>query len=193
MPLTKPYGAGRRLVAALAACTAFAALTPVSSHAGDRTGCDGARSLPGEVGVRATSASTLCLINAARARHGLRRLRGNAKLAVAARRHAGDMVAHRYFSHDSLQGVDFFSRVQSAGYGARRFRLVVGENLAWGSGELATPAQTVKAWMASPGHRANILRPGFREIGIGVVEGTPRADAGAGATYASAFGARSTR
>ena len=43
--------------------------------------------------------------------------------------------------------------------------------------------------MNSPGHRANILNPRFRQIGIGMALGNPAGADGGGATYASAFGA----
>jgi uncharacterized protein YkwD len=43
-------------------------------------------------------------------------------------------------------------------------------------------------WMKSPGHRANVLRRGYREIGAGLAQGTPRG--GSGATFAHEFGRR---
>ena len=46
-----------------------------------------------------------------------------------------------------------------------------GENLAWGTGRLASARSIVGAWMASPGHRANLLRPGWNRIGIGALSG----------------------
>jgi hypothetical protein len=64
----------------------------------------------------------------------------------------------------------------------------VGENLAWGTGALATPGAIVRAWMNSPGHRENILNAHYREIGVGVVPGNPARTDGAGGTYATAFG-----
>ena len=66
-------------------------------------------------------------------------------------------------------------RIRRTGYtsGARGWSL--GENIAWGSGRLATAAQIHRAWMSSPGHRANILQRSFREIGIGIETGAPRA------------------
>src|SRR5919107_1385530 len=63
----------------------------------------------------------------------------------------------------------------------------VGENLAWGQGNLATPRAIAVAWMNSPGHRHNILQPEFTEIGVGIVPGTP-GDATWGATYTTDFG-----
>jgi uncharacterized protein YkwD len=66
----------------------------------------------------------------------------------------------------------------------------VGENIAWGSQELATPRSIVNGWMHSPGHRANILNRRFREIGIGVSRGAPEPGFDRAATYATDFGAR---
>ena len=66
----------------------------------------------------------------------------------------------------------------------------LGENLAWGSYQLATPKSIVRSWMNSPGHRANILNGRFREIGIGVVDGAPVPGTSHAATYATSFGTR---
>jgi Cysteine-rich secretory protein family len=65
---------------------------------------------------------------------------------------------------------------------------VLGENLAWGTGALATPGSIMQAWMNSPGHRENVLNPDYREVGVGVVAGNPAAADGLGATYATEFG-----
>ena len=83
------------------------------------------------------------------------------------------MVRRRYFSHTSRSGSDSGDRIRSPGYlsGARSW--MIGENLAWGSGERSTPRGIVKASIASPGHRHNILTSRFREIGIGVASSSP--------------------
>jgi len=47
----------------------------------------------------------------------------------------------------------------------------------------------MQAWMNSPGHRDNILNPSYREVGVGIAVGNPARSDGAGATYATAFGA----
>ena len=72
-------------------------------------------------------------------------------------------------------------------YTPRNAGWALGENLAWGTGRLATPREIMRAWMDSPGHRANIVKRSYREIGIGVVTGVP-SDRGAGATYTADFG-----
>ncbi len=155
--------------------------------------CQGATDLPAQVSASDSKAATLCLVNRERTRRGIPSLGANRALATAARGHANDMVVRQYFSHMSQAGEDFFDRIKDAGYGGSSRIMLAGENLAWGSGELATPEAIVAAWMASPGHRTNILRRGFREIGIAVVDGTPVAGGMVGATYATSFGHRTLR
>jgi uncharacterized protein YkwD len=108
-------------------------------------------------------------------------------LAKAARSHAKDMVARGYFSHDSANGASFVDRIRKAGYVPARAFPSLGEDLAWGSGSLGTPREIVQSWMESPGHRANILNPRFREGGMGVAFGDPGAGED-GVTYALDFG-----
>jgi uncharacterized protein YkwD len=150
----------------------------------DAQSCRGARSASG---LSAPSA-TVCLINRQRRAHGLAPLVANARLGRAAQRHARDMVSRDYFSHDTPEGVSFFERLRRAGYARGCTAWAGGETLAWGSGAQATPASRVAAWMKSAPHRA-ILLGRFREVGIGVVSGSP-GTGGAGATYAGEFGRR---
>jgi uncharacterized protein YkwD len=69
----------------------------------------------------------------------------------------------------------------------------VGENLAWGSGALATPAAVITGWMTSPPHRANVLDRRFRHLGLGLAAGAPGAPGSGAATYAGLFAARHAR
>jgi uncharacterized protein YkwD len=134
--------------------------------------------------------STLCLLNKQRRMHGRRALNANRALARAARRHARDMVRRNYFSHTSPTGASFVDRIMRQDYVDPGEGWTLGENLAWGSYQLATPKSIVRSWMHSPGHRANILSTDFREIGIGVVTGAPEAGTDHAATYATSFGRR---
>jgi uncharacterized protein YkwD len=163
---------------------AFLAL-PASASAG----CKGADRHPGDLSRKQAASSTLCLLNRERRAHGLRRLRSNGRLARAARRHARDMVRRHYFSHFSPSGASFMDRIRRTGYLSRARSWFAGENLAWGSRDRATPRAIVRSWMNSPPHRANILQGAFREIGVGVVPGSPRGR-GAAATYVTEFGKR---
>jgi uncharacterized protein YkwD len=115
----------------------------------------------------------LCLINRTRVRFGLHPLRANRCLHRVAARHAHDMVARRYFAHTTPNGWDTGARAQASGYAPRTGRWIVGENIAWGVAGAARPAWVMQAWMHSPGHRANILNPRFRDAGVGIVTGTP--------------------
>lgn len=149
--------------------------------------CANAAASPSSVSSTIAVRTTACLLNQQRAAHGLRKVRLNGRLSRAAVRHARDMVRRHYFSHVSLSGASFLQRIKRAGYLKRARSWSAGENIAWGSGGLATPRSIVRAWMNSPGHRANILNGRFREIGLGVARGAPR---GGGATYVNEFGYR---
>ena len=153
------------------------------------SGCSGADHLPANVRPVEARTATLCVLNAERARRGLRRLRPNGRLARAAVRHGHDMVRRGYFAHDSLDGRDFATRIRATGYLHRAVGWTVGENLAWGSSVRGTPRMIVAAWMASPPHRRNILNRRFTAVGIAVVRGAP-ADVSDGATYVTDFGHR---
>jgi uncharacterized protein YkwD len=149
-------------------------------------GCAHAREEPGD-DLRAAERATLCLLNAERRARGLGRLRPERRLRVAALRHSRDMVEREFFEHENPDGERHDSRVVRAGYPFTGGS-ITGENLATGERESSTPAVIVDGWMHSPGHRRNILRPEFREIGIGIV---PRMEGGGeGGTYTTVFGGR---
>jgi len=131
----------------------------------------------------------LCLHNQIRAERGLPTLRTNKRLRKAAVGHSRDMVANDYFEHTTPKGVTMVDRILRARYVRADQGWSLGENLAWGTGSYATPRGAVDAWMNSEGHRENILRRAYREVGIGVVIGVPSTD-GIGATYTLDFGVR---
>jgi uncharacterized protein YkwD len=134
--------------------------------------------------------ATLCLLNRERRQHGLHRLTVNARLRLAAHRHADDMVTRRYFAHVSSGGAQPSDRMRAAGYMGSAHHWLVGENLVWGAGALSTPIDRVRALMHSPPHRENMLRKGFREVGIWVDQRAPvHAAYQGGATYVLNFGA----
>jgi uncharacterized protein YkwD len=135
------------------------------------------------------SAAVLCLHNQARAKAGLPALKPNAKLAKAALAHSADMVQEGYFEHSAPSGTTFVDRILGAGYVRKDQGWTLGENLAWGTGDLSTPAGVMQAWMNSAGHKANILKRAYREVGIGIRLGVP-SDGGVGATFTLDFGAK---
>jgi uncharacterized protein YkwD len=132
-------------------------------------------------------AAILCLHNQVRAERGLPALRENAKLRKAAVAHSADMVRRGFFEHTAPGGVSMVDRIFAARYASNNVGWALGENLAWGTGRLATPRLVMRAWMDSPGHRANVVKRAYRELGIGVVIGTPTAGDN-GATYTADFG-----
>lgn len=135
----------------------------------------------------------LCLINRERLNAGERALVAAPSLSAAAQRHSEDMGLHDYFEHVGPHGDTPSARMRASGYlnGAQGFE--VGENIAFGTGSLATPRAIVAGWMASPGHRANILDPGFRDTGVGAYAHPPASFAGGqrGAVYTEDFGVTS--
>lgn len=144
---------------------------------------------PAPATLGAVADATLCLLNGERADHGLAPLVPSARLARAATAYAQDLVNHSYFSHTGRDGSGVRERIERVGYIPADAGWSLGENLAWGTGALATPGSIMQAWMNSPGHRENILNAAYREIGIGIVTGNPSRADGAGATYATEFGA----
>jgi uncharacterized protein YkwD len=163
------------------------AVAAVPGPASAATVCASADGPTAQTSTVALANAALCLVNQERTSRGLRPLKSNRRLSKAAGGHARDMVARGYFSHDSANGASFVDRIRKAGYVPARAFPSLGEDLAWGSGPLGTPREIVQGWMNSPGHRANILDPKFREGGMGVAFG----DVGVGedgVTYALDFG-----
>ena len=136
-------------------------------------------------------AAVLCLINRTRAENGEAPLLTNPELEQAAEGHCQEIVADDYFAHVSPSGETPVQRVAATGYiPSANDGYVIGENLAWGTYGLSTPQQIVAAWIASPGHLANILEARYRETGIGVTPSVPASlgNGAPGATYAQEFG-----
>jgi uncharacterized protein YkwD len=150
--------------------------------------CANADLQPDATNLPTISDATFCLLNAERAARGLTSLTPDRRLQRAALEHGGDMVDHQYFAHEGRDGSKPAQRIRAAGYLSSGGAWRIGENLAWGTGDLATPRAIMAAWMASPGHRDNILERHYRQIGFGVISGNPNAKDGAGATYVTEFG-----
>jgi len=115
----------------------------------------------------ALESQVLAELNGIRRAHGLRALRLAPSLGAAADFHSEAMGRYGFFAHESRDGSGFQERVKRfytpSGYG----NWSVGENLLWSTHIDATGA--LKAWMASPGHRRNILTSRWREIGVSIV------------------------
>jgi uncharacterized protein YkwD len=188
----------RRTLLPLVAALALAAPASANARAHAHTAVGRARSaqdcadadlVPNANNLPRIRAAILCLHNQIRAERGLAQLGTDARLRKAAFGHSADMVGADYFEHTTPGGVTMVDRIRDAGYLRPGHGWMVGENLEWGTGELATPRGAMQAWMNSPGHRANILQRGYRELGVGVALGTPQAGLSGGATYTVDFGA----
>ena len=170
------------------AAAAYALWPRDDERAADPCGATDAK--PSLVGATAAGQATICLLNRERAQHGLPPLRENSLLTAASLEHSQDMVRRRYFEHTAPDGRDVRARLRAVGYSRGR-SASTGENIAYGFGRQSTPAAIVRIWMNSPSHRADILRPAFDEIGIGIATGAPElpdAKQADSATYTTDFG-----
>ncbi|GAA3128710.1 hypothetical protein GCM10010521_13800 [Streptomyces rameus] len=109
------------------------------------------------------TAEILRLVNAERGQAGCQPLVLNSTLSKAAQAHSADMAAHQNMSHTGSDGSSPGDRITRAGYTWSSY----GENVAYG---YSTAQQVMDGWMSSPGHRANILNCGFKEIGVGLAQ-----------------------
>lgn len=166
-----PTGAGSPSGAepAAAASTAAGAVAgpapaPVASGArlaGTPTGAGGGA---GSAATAALIEEVVTRTNAQRSVAGCPALAVDARLAASAQEHSADMAARNYFDHSGRDGRSPFDRIAAAGY----VFSIAAENIAAGQ---RTPADVVADWMASPGHRANILNCSLSQIGVGFATG----------------------
>ena len=150
--------------------------------------CANTTIVPDAGNLELVRAALVCLHNQIREQNGLGTLAENGALAAAAATHSDDMVRRDYFAHDTPEGGTFVDRIIAARYAGRNAGWTLGENLAWGTGDLSTPAALMNSWMNSPGHRDNILKADFQEFGLGLRVGTPTG-ADYGVTVSAEFGA----
>ena len=115
---------------------------------------------PQQLRPSATATRIVQLINQKRAAAGLKPLVVNSLLMGEAQRFSAVQAAMGKISHRGIDGTNAGLRLTRAGY---RWAFY-GENLAAGQ---ESADEVVAAWMASPSHRANVLSPKAREIGIG--------------------------
>jgi uncharacterized protein YkwD len=125
-----------------------------------------------------------CLTNNERAARGLRLLTNSTTLQKAADRHAADMRTARHTSHIGSDGSTKEQRARAAGY------CTGGSALIWENIYYQYPKPTARSvvqwWMNSAGHRATILDPSPRDLGVGLVFGTK--DSSTGGTFVQNFG-----
>ncbi|WP_407837047.1 CAP domain-containing protein [Streptomyces sp. DSM 116496] len=115
---------------------------------------------PASAGHSAEEAAVLTLVNQERAQAGCGPVRANPPLAALAGAFSKDMAVRGFFDHTDPDGNTPWDRATKAGISG-----MGGENIARGQGDAAA---VMKAWMNSPGHKANILNCEFRTLGVGV-------------------------
>jgi uncharacterized protein YkwD len=183
---------------ALVALTLLASLAlppsqgPLVGDAGAqaRTHCSHTGVRPARVSLHYLRRSVRCLVNRARGRHKLRSLRISRKLRQAATGHSRQMVKYRFFSHGGLGGSTTRSRIAGTGYFASARSYSYGEVITAGCHRRGSPKLSFRRWMRSSPHRAEILTPQFREIGVGVARRDPFGGGGKCATYTVDLGVR---
>ncbi|MEO3808924.1 CAP domain-containing protein [Sphaerisporangium sp. B11E5] len=135
---------------------------------GTKVGTAGGASDSGPAGAEGLppaqlEAAAVRLTNQERTRRGCAPLRVDGRLTRSARAHSRDMAAKGYFDHTSPSGTTPWQRMARAGYSNS-----AAENIARG---YASAEETVRNWMANPGHRRNILNCQITTVGVGVAYG----------------------
>ena len=177
-------------LAALAAALLFLLAGPAVGQAEAASACKRFGGDPAyELRKEPARNAVLCFLNRERRERGLSALRQDDKLERASQRHNEHMVEKKCFAHECPGEATLEQRLRSVNYlHGGLFRWAYGENIAWGEEHLSTPRSMVKAWMNSSGHRANILNPTFKEVGVGVTGRTPVGRSRKGGTYTTDFG-----
>jgi uncharacterized protein YkwD len=155
-----------------------------SAGTASAAGCKNQLMAPTKSNIKTYERAVRCLLNRERTKRGMKSLASHWALRKAAERHSRSMVRHHYFDHFGADGSSPKSRMKKAGYGGSSF----GENITYGTGGYATPRNVMQRWMASSGHRANILNGGYDDLGVGIAIGTPQGSTGV--TVTTTFGGR---
>lgn len=162
--LSKPWGA-RILVSRLVLIGWLAALglVPQISHAQEVPAIE-------IVSPSISGSQIISLTNQMRAEAGLSGVTYNAKLARSAQLKAEDMAKYSYFAHENAEGQRLAYWLSVVGYGYK----FAGENLAVG---FSTAQGAMNGWKKSPTHYANIVKPEYQELGVGVAAGVYKGEA----------------
>ena len=161
-----------RALTSLAVLVVVSLAAPASSASAPVGDCQADAGWP--VSLPAPAADVVTRVNAHRTERGLTPLAVSPTLSAAAEWKARHMAQYGYMQHDDpappVQRTPF-ERMHACGYPEQA---LAGENIASG---YESPASVMQGWLGSPGHRANIERPEFRAIGVGVARSS------AGTTY----------
>ena len=120
--------------------------------------------IPDLSAIKANENEVVRLVNVERAKVGVAPLKVNWQLSRVSRIKCEDMRDKKYFSHTSPTYGSPFDMMKNFGISY----MAAGENIAMGQ---VSPAEVMKSWMNSPGHKQNILSPNYTEIGVGYASG----------------------
>jgi len=176
--------------AAAALCStspALGATRAAERYLAPRVACPGQANPSASLSQQAVSLH--CLVNWARGRRGLRGVRELPVLDRSALLRALEIRHCNDFSHTPC-GQPFTAVFYTVRYLGAAANASVGENLAWGQGTLGTARSTMRSWLSSPGHRANLLDPGWKDFGLSVVKANRLSGATNVTIWVSQFGRR---
>jgi uncharacterized protein YkwD len=163
-------------VAVAVSCAPALGQTAIAPADGsDQVSCIGDTLTLAATSTAGVESAVLCLINGYRRLEGRSPLRRVTALSSSAASHAHRMIAEHFFSHVDPDGTTLSERLRTHHYfTSKTRRWAAAENIGMAGGALATAHHIVADWMASAEHRANLLRSGLRDVGVGVVPGSPQ-------------------
>ena len=179
------------MMVVMAVVVAFVRFDPMDTirpfEGAEVIGCDGRM-----VSLDGREAELLRLHNEVRAEQGVEELCVQENLMVAAQGHAEDMIERDFYAHETPEGLTPGDRITRAGYpfatyGENNNRVSGGYSGEPGRDELR---DAFESWMESPPHRANLLDPDFREVGIGLSTGQYTPEVGTTTMYVVDFATR---
>jgi uncharacterized protein YkwD len=157
-------------LAALALHAVAALSTTTAAAAAD---CPDADLVPAADNLGRVDAAVLCLINQERTRAGRVALARRWRLDRSSLFHSAEMVQFHFLAHEAAGRPTLLARIRGYGYFNGASNGIYAENVGVGPGSNGTARALMDAWMASPGHRANLLYPAFRDVGIAAVLAPP--------------------
>jgi uncharacterized protein YkwD len=147
---------------------ALAAALVLAAPAAARADCPDADLVAAPESLAAVRAAVVCEINEKRADVGGVALNESSQLDRGALGHSADMVAYEYLAHEAEGRPSLYRRIRATGYFDGAADALYSENIGLAPAVRATARVLVDAWMVSPSHRANVLHPSFRDVGVGL-------------------------
>ncbi len=182
------------IAAALLASTlmlATASVADIGVASAEAAKCRWAQAAPRRVSRKHARHAVLCQINKRRRSHGLKGVKAKPSLRKAGKRHSKYMLRHGCFAHQCPGEKNLVARIHATSYLPCNCSWRVGETIAAAAKRRGSPRAIVRAWMHSPPHRHVLLDRRLKNVGIGLVWGSPGNRGAKAATYTADFGYRS--